>query len=193
MLKKVVYIYDENNYYCGTDVLFENPKRPGTFFERDDYLDEAPEGDLSANWFKAVDGHWVAEPKPTCAADCIGMEVSHTSTTARDNEARELIRKFSQEAGYREKRGEDLSWMVEKIPEKTEEEKLEDAKEEVRRKRDSLISATDFLLTPDYPISEEDLEAVKAYRTALRDVPQQEGFPYDIVWPEAPGVVALKS
>ena len=40
----------------------------------------------------------------------------------------------------------------------------------------------------DYPISEEDLAAVKAYRTALRDVPQQEGFPREVVWPEAPTV-----
>ena len=28
--------------------------------------------------------------------------------------------------------------------------------------------------------------AVKNYRQALRDVPEQEGFPFDIVWPEKP-------
>ncbi len=28
--------------------------------------------------------------------------------------------------------------------------------------------------------------AVSAYRQALRDVPQQEGFPYDVNWPVAP-------
>lgn len=28
--------------------------------------------------------------------------------------------------------------------------------------------------------------AVKIYRQALRDVPEQEGFPFDIVWPEKP-------
>ena len=44
----------------------------------------------------------------------------------------------------------------------------------------------------DYPISEEDLAVVKAYRTALRDVPQQEGFPYDVAWPELPEVLAKK-
>jgi len=192
MLKKVVYLFDENKYFCGTDVLFENPKRPGSYFERDDYLDEAPEGDLSANWFKAVDGHWVAEHKPTCAAECVGMVVSHTSMTARDCEARELIKKFSQEEGFREKRGNDLSWSIEKIPEKTEAEKLEEAEQAVRAKRDGLISATDYLLASDYPISAKDLEVVKAYRQALRDVPQQEGFPLDIVWPELPSILANK-
>jgi hypothetical protein len=116
--------------------------------------------------------------------------ISHTTTTPHDEEMRELIRKFSQEEGYREKRGEDLSWSVEKIPEKTEEEKLAEAEEQIRSKRDSLISDTDYLLMDDYPISSEDLEAVKAYRTALRDVPQQEGFPYDVVWPELPTILA---
>ena len=28
--------------------------------------------------------------------------------------------------------------------------------------------------------------AVKNYRQALRDIPEQEGFPFDIVWPEKP-------
>lgn len=135
---------------------------------------------------------WVTEPKPTCAADLVGVVVSHQSQTPRDIEMRSLIQKFSQEEGYREKRGEDLSWAVEKIPEKTPEEKLAEAECDIRSKRDRLIADTDYLLTPDYPISPDELEVVKAYRTALRDVPQQEGFPYDVVWPELPEVLAKK-
>lgn len=133
---------------------------------------------------------WVTEPKPTCAADLVGVVVSHQSQTPRDIEMRSLIQKFSQEEGYREKRGEDLSWSLEKIPEKTEEEKLTEARQSVRSKRDSLISDTDYLLCADYPISAEDLKAVKAYRQALRDVPQQEGFPFEVVWPELPTILA---
>jgi hypothetical protein len=133
---------------------------------------------------------WVTEPKPTCAADLVGVVVSHQSQMPRDIEMRSLIQKFSQEEGYRERRGEDLSWAVEKIPEKTEAEKREDAEKSVRAKRDSLISETDYLLASDYPISAEDLEAVKVYRQALRDVPQQEGFPFDVVWPDLPVIVA---
>ena len=82
--------------------------------------------------------------------------------------------------------------MLEKIPEKTEEEKLAEAAEQIRSKRDSLISDSDYLLASDYPISAKDLEVVKAYRQALRDVPQQEGFPLDVVWPELPSILANK-
>lgn len=141
--------------------------------------------------FYRFDGEsWKSEAKPTCAAECVGIVISHTTITPHDEEMRELIRRFAQEEGYREKRGEDLSWSVEKIPEKTEAEKREEAEKSVRAKRDSLISETDYLLASDYPISAEDLEAVKVYRQALRDVPQQEGFPFDVVWPDLPVIVA---
>lgn len=141
--------------------------------------------------FYRFDGEsWKSEAKPTCAAECVGVVISHTTITPHDEEMRELIRRFAQEEGYREKRGEDLSWSVEKIPEKTEAEKREDAEKSVRAKRDSLISETDYLLASDYPISAEVLEAVKVYRQALRDVPQQEGFPFDVVWPDLPVIVA---
>lgn len=141
--------------------------------------------------FYRFDGEsWKSEAKPTCAAACVGVVISHTTITPHDEEMRELIRRFAQEEGYREKRGEDLSWSVEKIPEKTEAEKREEAEKSVRAKRDSLISETDYLLASDYPISAEDLEAVKVYRQALRDVPQQEGFPFDVVWPDLPVIVA---
>lgn len=59
-----------------------------------------------------------------------------------------------------------------------------------RAKRDRLIASTDYLLMPDCPLDADQLEAVKAYRQALRDVPEQEGFPKAITWPEKPEVVA---
>ena len=55
-----------------------------------------------------------------------------------------------------------------------------------RQKRDRLIAATDYLVTPDYPISDGRLAKVKTYRQALRDIPEQAGFPRDIVWPKKP-------
>lgn len=59
----------------------------------------------------------------------------------------------------------------------------------VRKRRDRLIAETDFLLMPDYPISADDLAAVKTYRQKLRDVPQQSGFPIQVEWPELPAVL----
>jgi len=56
----------------------------------------------------------------------------------------------------------------------------------VRLQRDALLSETDKFMTIDYPISDEDRNALRVYRQALRDVPQQEGFPDNVVWPEKP-------
>ena len=55
-----------------------------------------------------------------------------------------------------------------------------------RQKRDRLIAATDYLVTPDYPISDDRLAKIKTYRQALRDIPEQEDFPRSITWPDKP-------
>ena len=55
-----------------------------------------------------------------------------------------------------------------------------------RQKRDRLIAATDYLVTPDYPIESDKLAKVKIYRQALRDIPGQSGFPRSITWPDKP-------
>lgn len=55
-----------------------------------------------------------------------------------------------------------------------------------RQKRDRLIATTDYLVTPDYPIEPDRLAKVKTYRQALRDIPEQAGFPRTIAWPEKP-------
>ena len=55
-----------------------------------------------------------------------------------------------------------------------------------RQKRDRLIATTDYLVTPDYPIESDRLAKVKIYRQALRDIPEQAGFPRTITWPEKP-------
>ena len=51
-----------------------------------------------------------------------------------------------------------------------------------RRKRDELLSATDHYGLSDVTMS----DAMTTYRQALRDVPQQSGFPSTITWPEKP-------
>lgn len=49
----------------------------------------------------------------------------------------------------------------------------------VRAERDRRIAATDYLVMPDYPLDTDKLEKSKAYRQALRDIPQQLGFPWN--------------
>lgn len=48
----------------------------------------------------------------------------------------------------------------------------------IRAERDKRIAATDYLVMPDYPLDTDKLEEIKAYRQALRDLPQQPGFPW---------------
>ena len=62
----------------------------------------------------------------------------------------------------------------------------------IRSERDAKLSATDYLVVPDYPISPEDLEAVKVYRQALRDIPEQSGFPKNVQWPVEPQFLSAK-
>lgn len=57
---------------------------------------------------------------------------------------------------------------------------------EAREKRNALIAETDFMAMPDYPLDAEKKAAVLAYRQALRDVPEQAGFPRQINWPVKP-------
>ena len=56
----------------------------------------------------------------------------------------------------------------------------------IREKRDALLKACDWTQTGDAPLGEARQEAWRTYRQLLRDVPQQAGFPYTVVWPGAP-------
>lgn len=73
-------------------------------------------------------------------------------------------------------------------PKKTEEEKLNELATTIRSKRNSLLAETDYLLMPDYPISEEYLSRIKEYRQELRDITKQENFPENVVFPDFPKI-----
>ena len=57
---------------------------------------------------------------------------------------------------------------------------------QARSQRDALIAATDYLMATDYPLTDEKRQELTVYRQALRDVPEQSGFPTEIVWPTKP-------
>ena len=52
--------------------------------------------------------------------------------------------------------------------------------ENVRQNRDMLLSTSDWTQVADAPV---DKAAWATYRQALRDITTQDGFPYDILWP----------
>ncbi len=67
---------------------------------------------------------------------------------------------------------------------------LEELAASVRAERNKRLALTDHLVMPDYPLDANKLEEIKAYRQALRDIPQQPGFPWGgpddpaCPWPE---------
>ena len=60
--------------------------------------------------------------------------------------------------------------------------------EEARAERDKLLEESDWTQVLDAPIDATTREAYRTYRKALRDIPDQEGFPESITWPELPSV-----
>lgn len=69
--------------------------------------------------------------------------------------------------------------------------KLQDLTQQVVTERNFRLSDTDYLMQPDYPITDECREAFKVYRQQLRDITKQDGFPENIVFPEIPEVVRI--
>lgn len=66
--------------------------------------------------------------------------------------------------------------------------------ERLRSERDQRLAATDYLLMSDYPLSDDQRTILQVYRQALRDLPSQEGAPWDggaedTPWPEIPNWV----
>jgi len=59
---------------------------------------------------------------------------------------------------------------------------------QVRAERDRLLAESDWTQLADARAAMGEAKAAEwdAYRQALRDVPQQEGFPTDVAWPVKP-------
>ncbi|MCB2254672.1 tail fiber assembly protein [Pseudomonas chlororaphis] len=56
----------------------------------------------------------------------------------------------------------------------------------IRTRRNQLLAVTDSSQAVDNPLSETQRNELTIYRQALRDVPQNIGDPFKVVWPEPP-------
>jgi hypothetical protein len=76
-----------------------------------------------------------------------------------------------------------MTWEV--TPANAEEiaERIERRSAEVRQQRNQLLADCDWTQLSDAPVNSS---AWANYRQELRDIPEQEGFPWGIVWPEKP-------
>lgn len=200
---KTVYVFDEDGYFEDTHIAQPNPRRPGGWLFPPRATTVKP-AMVEKVFYKIKDpssnnSEWDAVPYPAGPEDFVGLEITHTSRTKRSEVLRTWLRKFVADAPtlWREKQINDADGnlqaiTIEAIPQPTAEELLEQKAQGVRAKRDYLLTKTDYLVSGDYPISEQDLAKVKAYRQALRDVPAQEGFPEQVVWPELPSVTVVR-
>lgn len=59
----------------------------------------------------------------------------------------------------------------------------ENSEQNVRNKRDAFLAQSDWTQVSDAPV---DQSAWATYRQSLRDIPQQAGFPSNVVWPTKP-------
>lgn len=75
-----------------------------------------------------------------------------------------------------------LGWTVRDL---TADEIASEAKA-VRRDRDELLVESDWTQMPDSPLDDSTKASWATYRTALRDISTQIGFPTNVTWPTAP-------
>ena len=74
-------------------------------------------------------------------------------------------------------------WSISEMDDDAKAAKDAEQAKAVRSDRDKRLSDTDWTQVADAPV---DKAVWATYRQALRDVPAQAGFPYDITWPSKP-------
>jgi len=67
-----------------------------------------------------------------------------------------------------------------------EQRPLDEVSATIRSQRDRLLAEDDWVVIKAKETGGNLSAAFKEYRQALRDITEQDGFPYDITWPEKP-------
>lgn len=163
-----LYSYDKDGFFDGP-ILFQVME--GVFPPDRTTKTALPEdADLEKNFYKWDGTSWVAEAKPTKVEDLIGIVVSHKSQTAHDEEMRQLIQKLGTAEGFRIVRGEgdDMTWMVEKIPE--EEIEAQEAEAAIGDFDSQASALKDRLVTAMIMGDDEQVASLKAEYQQLMGV-----------------------
>lgn len=56
----------------------------------------------------------------------------------------------------------------------------------VKRQRDTLLYESDWTQIPNNPLTLAKQEEWAVYRQQLRDITQQSGYPFNVIWPTQP-------
>jgi len=75
------------------------------------------------------------------------------------------------------------SWNIIELSDEEKNQIADNKKALVRNERNIKLLASDWTQLPDSNVNKK---LWAQYRQALRDVPEQSGFPYDVIWPKKP-------
>lgn len=75
-------------------------------------------------------------------------------------------------------------WSIVSLSAEEQTQRTQDRADQIRDERNYKLSATDWTQGKD--IADQVSTAWTTYRQALRDLPAQEGFPWNVTWPEIP-------
>jgi len=63
---------------------------------------------------------------------------------------------------------------------------VENVKADIAEERNKLLQNSDWTQLPNNPLTPDQQTAWATYRQALRDIPSQSGYPFDVIWPTPP-------
>ena len=139
-MNKTVYCYDPEGYFDYEDVAQADPLNEGAFIYPPNSTEETPT--FEDGFYPKWDGvKWVNEKIPTEPSEAIGIVISHSTMTKRDILMRQVLENITKDSTeYVLKRGDDLSYWVEKIPDPTPEEIAEKELEEAKVARADAVA-----------------------------------------------------
>jgi hypothetical protein len=129
------------------------------------------------------DNHNVSFPKNISDEDLARFNVVRVASTPRpaDDHTKNFSLTVEQVNGSWVERWIATDASAEEIAERTEMQA-----NNVRSARDAKLTRSDWTQGKD--IEDVISTAWATYRQALRDVPSQEGFPWNVIWPDQPNV-----
>jgi hypothetical protein len=77
-------------------------------------------------------------------------------------------------------------WVVSDATDEEVQQRTEQQASSVRAERNALLSSCDWTQLSDSPLNSLQKADWFEYRNELRNIPEQQGFPWEVVWPTQP-------
>ena len=101
-----------------------------------------------------------------------------------DEETKYTYDTYELELQNKENLEQEIKEKYQKYLEKAKSEEYKNLAKEIRTERDKLLVATDWTQLQDTSLTDEEKEKYRIYRQKLKDVPQQDSFPYNVEFPK---------